>query len=638
MPNPFDSYPVVITATQLNVQIAGSIILDNQDLLLHEGERIGLVGRNGSGKSTLLKILAGQEHFFTGECALKKGIRAAYLPQEVSLVNGLTVRENVLLGAKDVIQLLDEYEHPKPGTNLNDIERQITARNGWDLEVRLNMLLSHLEAPEPDRLVDSLSGGEKRRVGLCRTLIDMPELILLDEPTNHLDAETVEWLENYLVKSNATVLYVTHDRAFLDHTCTKIIELSYGKLYHYEGNYSDFLRQKADRLAEAEAQEDKRLAFIRREIDWIRRGPCARGTKQQARIQRFEDAYNQEALKREGDVNLILPPPEQTGNIILELKNLGMAFGERTLFSDLNIVFNRGMKLGIVGKNGLGKTTLLKLILGELTPTAGTVKVGDRTRFNYADQHRVHLNNDLTVFQEIGEGNDFVLFDGRKINIWTYLKGYLFQDDEVNTHVGRLSGGERNRLVLAKILKNGGNFLILDEPTNDLDLPTLRVLEEAISDFQGCVIVVSHDRYFLDRVCTDILAFEGDGKCFLQPGNWSYYAQKRAERNQKLKQAESAANAQQSAKQAQPKRNENPTSRKLKWAEAKELETIEETIANAEQEVADIEAIFTLPDFHVKYGKQTDELNKKLAEAKTRVEQLYERWEYLENVKNGLTV
>ena len=633
MPVNFESAPVVITATNLNVTISDSVILDNQDLLVHENERIGLVGRNGTGKSTLLKILAGQEHFYTGSVALKKGIRAAYLPQEVSLINGLTVRENILHGVQDVIEALHEYEHPTTNTKLDALESFITSRNGWDLDVRLQSLLSHLEAPSPDTMVDHLSGGEKRRVGLCRTLIDMPELLLLDEPTNHLDAETVEWLENYINKSNATLLFVTHDRAFLDHTCTKIVELSYGKLYHYDGNYSDFLRQKADRLAEAEAQEDKRLAFIRREIDWIRRGPCARGTKQQARIQRFENAYNQEALKREGEVNLILPPPEQTGNIILELKDLAMRFGDKQLFSGLNLSFERGMRLGVIGKNGLGKTTLLKIILGELQPTGGTVRVGDRTRFNYADQHRVHLNNDKTVFEEIGEGNDFVLFDGKKMNIWTYLKSYLFQDDEINTQVGRLSGGERNRLVLAKILKNGGNFLILDEPTNDLDLPTLRVLEEALVDFGGCVIVVSHDRYFLDRVCTDILAFEGDGKTFLQPGNWSYYAQKRAERLLAEKSATPSTQAKKPA--ANPPPAPKPSSRKLKWAEERELETIEEKISEAEQAVADIEALFALPDFHAKYGRKIDEINQKLAEAKKAVETLYARWDYLENVKNG---
>ncbi len=623
---------VILTATQLHVQIAGNVLVDNQDLLLHEGERVGLIGRNGSGKSTLLKILAGKEHFYTGDVTLTRGVRAAYLPQEVDLTHGKTVRENILEGAQDILHLLDLYEHPKAGVDIHELERKITARDGWNLDSRIDQLLSNLAAPDANRIIDNLSGGEKRRVGLCRALIDYPDLLLLDEPTNHLDAETIAWLENYILKSNGTVLYVTHDRAFLDNTSTKVIELFHGLLYTYEGNYSDFLIKKAERENEAEINEAKRLAFIRREIEWIRRAPCARGTKQQARIQRFEAAYNQEALKRDQDVNLILPPPPKTGNIILELHDTALSLGGKHLFSHLDLAFETGMKLGIVGRNGLGKTSLLRMMIGQLKPDEGTVRIGERTVFNYTDQHRVSLHNDKTVYEEIGEGNDFVLFDGRKINIWSYLKGYLFQDDEINTLVGQLSGGERNRLVLAKKLKEGGNFLLLDEPTNDLDLPTLRILEEAIIDFQGCVVIVSHDRYFLDRVCTHILAFEGDGKTFFQPGGWTYYAQKLAEREASRRSAEQAAIQKEKAAVETAKK---PAVRKLKYAEQKELDSIEDTIAAAEEHVAEIEAIFSQPDFHVKYGKQTVELTQKLNDAKAEVERLYARWDELEKIKNG---
>ncbi|MCR4576067.1 MAG: ATP-binding cassette domain-containing protein [Lentisphaeria bacterium] len=623
---------VILTVNQLHVQIADHVLVDNQDFLLHEGERVGLIGRNGSGKSTLMKILAGQEQFFTGEVTLTRGIRAAYLPQEVDLTHGKTVRENILEGAQDILRLMNLYEHPTPGTDIHDLERKITARDGWNLESRIDMLLSSLAAPDANRLVDNLSGGEKRRVGLCRALLDYPDLLLLDEPTNHLDAETIAWLENYILKSKGTVLYVTHDRAFLDHTSTKIIELFHGLLYHYDGNYSDFLLKKAERENEAEIMEAKRLAFIRREIEWIRRAPCARGTKQNARIQRFEAAYNQEALKRDQDVNLILPPPLKTGNIILELQDASLSLGGKQLFSHLSFSFETGMKLGVVGRNGLGKTSLLRMMIGQLQPTDGNVRIGERTIFNYTDQHRVTLHNDKTVYEEIGEGNDFVLFDGRKLNIWSYLKGYLFQDDEINTQVGQLSGGERNRLVLAKKLKEGGNFLLLDEPTNDLDLPTLRVLEEAIIDFAGCVVIVSHDRYFLDRVCTHILAFEGDGKTFIQPGGWTYYEQKRLERENAARSAQVAAQREKTA--AEPVRK--PTVRKLKYMEQKELESIEDTIAAAEEKVSELEALFSQPDFHVKYGKQTTELTQKLNDARAEVERLYARWDELEKIKNGL--
>ena len=623
---------VILTVNQLHVQIADHVLVDNQDFLLHEGERVGLIGRNGSGKSTLMKILAGQEQFFTGEVTLTHGIRAAYLPQEVDLTHGKTVRENILESAQDILRLMNLYEHPTPGTDIHDLERKITARDGWNLESRIDMLLSSLAAPDANRLVDNLSGGEKRRVGLCRALLDYPDLLLLDEPTNHLDAETIAWLENYILKSKGTVLYVTHDRAFLDHTSTKIIELFHGLLYHYDGNYSDFLLKKAERENEAEIMEAKRLAFIRREIEWIRRAPCARGTKQNARIQRFEAAYNQEALKRDQDVNLILPPPPKTGNIILELQDASLSLGGKQLFSHLSFSFETGMKLGVVGRNGLGKTSLLRMMIGQLQPTDGNVRIGERTIFNYTDQHRVTLHNDKTVYEEIGEGNDFVLFDGRKLNIWSYLKGYLFQDDEINTQVGQLSGGERNRLVLAKKLKEGGNFLLLDEPTNDLDLPTLRVLEEAIIDFAGCVVIVSHDRYFLDRVCTHILAFEGDGKTFIQPGGWTYYEQKRLERENAARSAQVAAQREKTA--AEPVRK--PTVRKLKYMEQKELESIEDTIAAAEEKVSELEALFSQPDFHVKYGKQTTELTQKLNDARAEVERLYARWDELEKIKNGL--
>lgn len=624
---------VVLTATQLHVHIADTVLVDNQDFLLHAGERVGLIGRNGCGKSTLLKILAGQEHFYTGEVALTKGIRAAYLPQEVDLTPGKTVRENVLEGASDILSLLDLYEHPTGNVDVHELELKITARDGWNLETRLATLLSSLSAPDADRLVDDLSGGEKRRVGLCRALIDYPELLLLDEPTNHLDAETIAWLENAILKSNGTILYVTHDRAFLDRTSTKILELHHGQLYHYEGNYSDFLLKKAERESEAELLEEKRLAFIRQEIDWIRRAPSARGTKQQARVQRFEAAYNQEALRRSQDVSMIIPPPAPTGNVILELNDVSLSLGGKLLFSDLSLAFEPGMKLGIVGRNGLGKTSLLKVMQGVLAPDSGNVRIGERTQFNYADQHRMTLNNEKTVYEEIGEGNDFVLFDGRKLNIWSYLKGYLFQDDEINTKVGQLSGGERNRLVLAKNLKVGGNFLILDEPTNDLDLPTLRILEEALIGFGGCVVIVSHDRYFLDRVCSHILAFEGDGETFFQPGGWTYYAQKRAERDAARRSAEVAAQ-----REAQTERDEasKPTAaRRLKFNEQRELEAIEETIMEAEFAVSELENMFMSPDFHSKYGQQTRELSEQLESARQEVERLYARWEELEAIKSG---
>ncbi|MBO4345676.1 MAG: ATP-binding cassette domain-containing protein, partial [Victivallales bacterium] len=572
------------------------------------------------------RILSGHEKFFTGELSTRKHLRLNYLPQEVNLTPGRTVRECILEGASDIIEMIAEFEHAT-GRRQHELEEEIVRRNGWELENTVQTLASALMIPPLDRCADTLSGGEKRRIGLAKVLVDLPDMILLDEPTNHLDAETIEWLEDYICKSNRTFLLITHDRYFLDKVATRVLELSYGKIYSYDGNYSEYLRRKAERLSEAEAQEEKRLAFIRREIDWIRRGPQARGTKSWSRIQRFEEAYNKDPLKREQSVELLIPPAQPVGNIIVNMQGVSLSLGGKRLIDGLDLSFEKGMRLGIIGRNGLGKTSLLRMILGELPPDSGTIRVGDRVQFNYADQHRVMLHDEKTVFQEVGEGNDYVLFDGRKVSLWTYLRNYLFQDNEINSQVGRLSGGERNRLVLAIILKRGGNFLLMDEPTNDLDLPTLRILEEALADFGGCLAVVSHDRYFLDRVCTHILAFEDDGQLFFTPGNYSYYASKRRERLAAMKPVEEKP-----SKEAAPKR-EKPQERRLKWSEKKELEGMEEAIQKAEQEVADIEALFLLPDFHQKYGKQTNELKERLEKGRAEVARLYARWEELESLK-----
>lgn len=628
----FDSNPVLLSATGIHYQIAQNVLIDNQDLILREGERVALVGRNGTGKSSLLKILGGHEHFYKGEISTRKKLRLAYLPQEVSLTTGVTVHQCILEGAAEILEMLKAFEHSE-GRHQQELEAEIVKRGGWDLENTIQSLASALSIPPLERLVDTLSGGEKRRVGLARVLVDLPDALLLDEPTNHLDYETISWLEDFIHKSHRSFLIITHDRYFLDKIATRVLELSYGHLYSYDGNYTEFLRRKSERLTEVETLEAKRLAFIRRELDWIRRAPQARGTKSQSRVQRFEDASNKAPLRREQDVELLIPPSPPVGNIIVSLRDVSLALNDKRLISHLNLDFERGMKLGIVGRNGLGKTSLLRLILGELKPDDGTIRVGERVRFNYADQHRVILHDDKTVFEEVGEGNDYVMFDNRKMGLWGYLRNYLFQDDEINSLVGRLSGGERNRLVLAIILKRGGNFLLLDEPTNDLDLPTLRILEEALSSFAGCVAVVSHDRYFLNRVCTHILAFEDDGTMTFTPGNYNYYAQKKAEEALQAKKAVTAETTGNKVPAAAV-RSAAPRVRRLKWAEQKELDGIEECITKAEAAVTDIEDIFTLPDFHARYGRQAAELTRKLEEAKAEVARLYDRWQELDSIRS----
>ncbi len=619
-------HPVVLSATALSANIGARILLDNQELLLREGERVGLVGRNGAGKSSLLRILAGEDHFYSGEISRRKLLRCAYLPQAISLEEHRSVRENILAGAQGTLDCLARYEHHDPGLahrELEDLEREITVRQGWTLETRLQELATSLSVPDLSRPAGELSGGEKRRVALCRALVDCPDLLLLDEPTNHLDTETIQWLEEYLSRRKGTCLFVTHDRYFLDQVCTRILELQAGTLYSYPGNYTEYLRKKALREEEVRQNEERRLAFIRREIDWIRRGPKARGTKSWSRIQRFQEAVEAGPPPEEREAEMLMPPPAPFGDLIVSLKDVSLARGERLLFQNLSLEFTRGMRLGILGRNGLGKTSLLKLLLGELAPSTGTLRIGPKVEFNYVDQHRTSLHDAKTVVEDIGEGNDFVMFGNRKVAVWTYLRRFLFQDEEITTRVGELSGGERNRLLLAKVLKQGGNFLLLDEPTNDLDLSTLRVLEESLMAFPGCVAVISHDRYFLNRVCTDILAFEGEGQVVFQHGDYQYYQEKRSQRLAQTAPAP-APPAASPAPQAS-----RPAKVRLTWKEQRELEGMEEAILAAEERVAQAEAIFADPEFHGKYGTRTQELTQEMEEAKAEVERLYARWEEL---------
>ncbi|MCQ2396895.1 MAG: ABC-F family ATP-binding cassette domain-containing protein [Lentisphaeria bacterium] len=618
--------PVVLSASELSTNIGDRVLIDHQELILREGERVGLVGRNGAGKSSFLRILSGRDHFYSGEIVQRKGLRSAYLPQEIELDGELSIKDNILAGAQSTLDLIAKYETHDPKmrqSDLEELEREIAARDGWTLESRMQELATSLSVPDFSRLAGTLSGGEKRRVALCKILIDRPELILLDEPTNHLDTETIEWLEDYLNRQKCTCLFVTHDRYFLDRVCTRILELQNGVLYSYPGNYTEFLRQKAIREEIVQQNEEKRLAFIRREIDWIRRGPQARGTKSWSRIQRFNDAVNAAPPPVDREVELLMPPPAQFGDIIARLSDVSLERGGHSLFKGLSLNFTRGMRLGILGRNGLGKTSLLKVLLGELQPTTGNVRIGERVEMNYIDQHRTKLDDSKTVVEDIGEGNDYVMFGNRKVAVWTYLRRFLFQDEEITTKVGELSGGERNRLMLAKILKKGGNFLLLDEPTNDLDLSTLRVLEESLMNFTGCVAVVSHDRYFLNRVCTDILAFEGNGEIFFQHGDYQYYLEKRAERRQ------AALNAAGPAKPQPQKSVAKPQRVRLTYKEQRELEGMEAAIMEAEEKVAEFEAIFADPNFHQKYGTRSVELTEQMNAAKADVEAKYARWEEL---------
>jgi ATPase subunit of ABC transporter with duplicated ATPase domains len=619
--------PVILTAMGLNVHYGEQVILNNASLSIHEGDRIGLVGRNGAGKSTFLKIISEAMEPDTGNVAKRKGLVVGFLTQEFTLDSNKNVYDNVLVGAENIIRLTDEYEklsYDSPKRHL--LEEKIQSVDGWNLKNKINQQLQSLNAPDGNRDIETLSGGEKRRVALCRSIVAQPDLLILDEPTNHLDTESIEWIEKFLSAYNGTCIFVTHDRYFLDRIANRIVELSQGEFISHNGNYTDYLINKAERQAIKEVEEKKRQNFLRRELEWVVRGPKARRTKAKSRMDTYYEVADQKSIEVEVDVEMVIPPAERLGKIILELKNIGITLGGKQLIDGLSFIFTPGRRLGIVGKNGVGKTTLLEILLGELNPTKGVVELGEKTEFNYVDQSRLLLNDEDTVIEAIGEGNTFIKFGTQQMMIWSYLKRFLFTDDRINTLVGRLSGGEKSRLTLARILKNGGNFLMLDEPTNDLDLPTLRILEEALLAFSGCVVVVSHDRYFLNRVCNGILSFEGDGEVYFSEGNYDYYLAKRKSRNEEGKPDTKKVNRE----DTRIKKKE----RKLSWKEKKELETIEADIMIAEENVERIEGIFTSKDFYEKYAAKTNELNTELEQARELVKKLYNRWEVLDRISD----
>lgn len=625
---------VILTALELEVHFGEQIILDKASLSVHEGDRIGLVGRNGAGKSTFLKIISGLMLPDTGEVAKKKGLVTGFLSQEFTLDESRSVYENILAGAERELELVKQYEEtPFDSPAKHVLEQTILRKDSWNLEKRIKVLAKSLDAPDTEREITNLSGGEKRRTALCRALISNPDLLILDEPTNHLDTGSIEWLEDFLAGYKGTCIFVTHDRYFLDRIANRIVELSSGTFFSHPGNYTDYLVNKAERQAVDEVGERKRQQFLKRELDWVRRGPRARRTKAKSRLDTFYEISSQSAAEKELDVDLIIPPSDRLGKKVVEIKNLSVKPGGNVLFEGFNFNFEAGKNIGVVGPNGSGKTTLLKTILGEIPPAAGIIEVGETTIFNYVDQSRLLLNDEDTVIKAIGEGSETVKFGSQLISIWTYLRRFLFTDDRINTNVGKLSGGEKSRLTLAKILCSGGNFLMLDEPTNDLDLPTLRILEEALISFDGCIVVVSHDRYFLNRVCSGIIALEGNREIYYSEGDYDYYLEKKKKRLRENEDQQSNEKKEMAA--AAPRKKSKPT--KLSYKDALELDQIEEKIIEAESEVDRIEKIFTSPDFYLKHAEQTNELNEQLETTKEKVKKLYERWEELERLKTDLS-
>mgnify|MGYP001823785535 CR=1 FL=1 len=598
------------------------------------GEKVGFVGRNGCGKTSFLKILSGQEQPDSGSVSVRRGTRIGYLPQEFELDEHLTVRENIEAGAADLTKAIRTYE-AGDGTEeqLADLLHLIEHADGWNFEIRIKTLVSSLNCPPLEARVGPLSGGEKRRVALCRALAAQPDLLLLDEPTNHLDAESIRWLEGFLQSFPGAVIFVTHDRYFLDVIATRIVEIDQGLCFSHEGNYTAYLESKAIRQQIAEQSERKRQAFLRHELQWVRAGVKARTTKARTRLDKFHEIKDQEAPPEEREMDLLIPPPSRLGNIAIDLENVAAAVGEdderRTLFRNLTVSLDEGQCTGIVGRNGSGKTTLLNLCLGRRKPDEGHVTIGKRVTFNYIDQSRMTLKGEGSVLAEIAEGKETIQFGEESLSARAYLRRFLFEDDRINERVDLLSGGERARLMLAKVLKDGGNVLVLDEPTNDLDLPSLRMLEEALAAFTGTVLVVSHDRYFHDRICDQIIAFE-EGEVVVQPGNYSYYLEKRLEREAHYRRLEQSYRK---SSPAPPKKKPTGKARKLNNKEREFLAKAEELILEAEEKVAGLEAKANDPEFFVNNYEESQALPAEIEKANAEVAALYDRWEELSAVE-----
>ncbi len=522
-------------------------ILKNIYLSFFYGAKIGIIGLNGSGKSTLMKIIAGIDKEYQGEVVFSPGYSVGYLSQEPHLEPGKTVKEVVTEGVAPIMNLLQEFENVNEQFSLPEVldnpdkmeelmnkqaelQDKIDAADAWDIDNKLERAMDALRCPPADQLVDHLSGGERRRVALCRLLLSKPDVLLLDEPTNHLDAESIDWLEQHLQNYEGTVICVTHDRYFLDHVAGWILELDRGEGIPWKGNYSSWLEQKTLRMAQEEKQASKRRKTLERELDWIRMAPKARQAKGKARLNSYEKLLNQDSKEQEEKLEIYIPSGPRLGNKVIEAISLKKGYGDRVLFDNLSFMLPPNGIVGVIGPNGAGKTTLFRLIMQQEQPDSGTFDVGETVVLGYADQSHKDIDPEKSVYQVISQGNELIRVGQKEINARAYLSRFNFTGADQEKKCGVLSGGERNRLHLALTLKSGANVLLLDEPTNDIDVNTLRALEEGLEDFAGCAVVVSHDRWFLDRICTHILSFEGDGNVYFYQGTYSEYEEDKKRR------------------------------------------------------------------------------------------------------------
>ena len=544
-----DDKKVIFSMNRVSKTYAGSgkQVLKDIYLSFFYGAKIGILGLNGSGKSTLLKIIAGVEKNYQGDVVFSPGYSVGYLEQEPQLDDEKTVLEVVKEGVADVVAVLDEYNNINDMFGLEEVysdpdkmqklmdkqaelQDKIDASNAWELDTKLEIAMDALRTPEPDKKIGVLSGGERRRVALCRLLLQEPDILLLDEPTNHLDAESVHWLEHHLASYKGTIIAVTHDRYFLDNVAGWILELDRGEGIPWKGNYSSWLDQKSKRLEQESKTASKRQKTLERELEWVRQGAKGRQTKQKARLKNYDKLLNQDQKQMEEKLEIFIPNGPRLGTNVIEASGVSKAFGDKLLYENLEFNLPQAGIVGVIGPNGAGKTTIFKMIMGEETPDKGSFKVGETAKIAYVDQSHSNIDPQKTIWENFSDGQDLVMMGGKQVNSRAYLSRFNFSGNEQNKKVATLSGGERNRLHLAMTLKEEGNVLLLDEPTNDLDVNTLRALEEGLENFAGCAVVISHDRWFLDRICTHILAFEGNSEVYFFEGSFSDYEENKRKR------------------------------------------------------------------------------------------------------------
>jgi ATP-binding cassette subfamily F protein uup len=613
-------------------------VIRDVSLTIHEGDRIGLIGRNGSGKSTLLKIMAGLDVPDSGLVTRMQGLRVHLLDQQCKLDLHLTVGQVLDGAAHDVRALIDKFHvqmeklaetpaghpaHDKLADEVTFLQHEMEIADAWNLDEDIKRVTVALDLPDHARRLSTLSGGELRRVDLAANLVRHPDVLFLDEPTNHIDVPSVRWIEDFLARYQGSCVLVTHDRYFLDRVVNRIVEIEHGALYSYQGNYERFLELKTIREENEARSESNRQSTMRRELAWLRRGPKARSTKQKARIDRFYTLEEQGPPEQHRMFTFEIPQPQRLGKQILEAQKIWKTIEGKPLFHDLSLIMQKDMRVGILGPNGSGKTTLLRVLMGDEPPDRGRVIIAENTEFLYVDQSHEEIDPEASILKHVSNGVKEMDVNGRRVHIPAYLESFLFDRAAIMAPMKHLSGGERNRLDLAKKLLRGGNFLVFDEPTNDLDLATLRVLEEAILAFDGCALIVSHDRYFLNRVCTHLFVFEGNGEVVFITGTYDDYL---------VYKATHASATSSPAETPKARKKEAPAigeARRLTWKEKKELNTIEDSIHAAEAEVARLEAVLNDPGLYQRDFTAAQETVRQLEHARADVDRLYRRWEEL---------